>query len=227
MYIFLYRYNMRLISLAPLINKAFQFVIKTSDQYNIDESHALKHSMDVFQYANKIYDSEVLLNPYLREQKDVIFVASIVHDMCDTKYFFDENSRLDNIESYFKEDIAKPKLDTILEIISTMSYARVKESGYPDLKEYQNAYHIVREADLLTAYDTDRCIMYGMHNKNVSYTDSLDESIELFEKRILQYRNDRLFVTNYSKNKSLHLHIQSIRDLNNIKNIRNRMNTGL
>jgi hypothetical protein len=218
---------MRLISLAPLINKAFKFVIKTSKQYNIDESHAVKHSLDIFHYTNKIYDNEVLLNPFLREQQDIIFVSSIVHDMCDKKYFFDEKIGLKNIEVYFKEDITKPKLDTILEIISTMSYSKVKKVGYPDLNEYQHAYHIVREADLLTAYDPDRCIMYRMHNQKMTYTESLDESIELLEKRVLQYRNDRLFVTNYSKNKSLQLHLQAIRNLNNIKNIRNKLKTNL
>ena len=218
---------MRIMSFVPLINKAFQYVIKTSKQYNIDESHAVKHSMDVFQYANKIYDSEVLTKPFLREQKDIIFVSSIVHDMCDKKYFFDEKNRLDNIEAHFKDDITKPRLDAILNIISTMSYSKVKKTGFPDLKEYQFAYHIVREADLLTAYDPDRCIMYRMHNQKMTYTESLDESIELFEQRILQYRNDRLFVTNYSKNKSLQLHIQGIYNLNNIKNIRNRVNKDL
>ena len=55
-----------------LINQLFKFVIRTSALYNIDESHALKHSMDVYQYANTIFHQEVIKNPYLKEQKSII-----------------------------------------------------------------------------------------------------------------------------------------------------------
>ena len=58
--------------LFNLLNIGFQYVIETSKLYNIDESHALKHSMEVFHLANKIYDSEVIINPYLLEQKEII-----------------------------------------------------------------------------------------------------------------------------------------------------------
>ena len=29
-----------------------------------------------------------------------------------------------------------------------MSYSKVKKSGFPDMNEFQTAYHIVRESDL-------------------------------------------------------------------------------
>ena len=54
-----------------------------------------------------------------------------------------------------KPYIASEKLDIIFQIITTMSYSTVKKNGFPSLNEYQLAYHIVREADLLAAYDID------------------------------------------------------------------------
>ena len=41
------------------INTAFRLVIELSRQYNIDESHALKHSMEVYGYAKKIMKTEL------------------------------------------------------------------------------------------------------------------------------------------------------------------------
>ena len=41
-----------------LLNKLLHFVILTSNKYKIDESHGLKHSMDVLQFAYKIFNAE-------------------------------------------------------------------------------------------------------------------------------------------------------------------------
>ena len=92
------------------------------------------------------------------------------------------------------------------DIITTMSYSKVKKNGYPNLGNYQLAYHIVREADLLSAYDFERSLVYQMMHEKDDYCRSLKTTFDLFEKRILTYRSDGLFVTEYSKNKSEVLH---------------------
>uniref|UniRef100_A0A6C0DGW6 HD domain-containing protein n=1 Tax=viral metagenome TaxID=1070528 RepID=A0A6C0DGW6_9ZZZZ len=203
---------MKLMSLVNLINQAFRFVIQTSQEYNIDESHALKHSLEVFNYANNIYDDEVNKFPYLKDQREIISLSAIVHDMCDKKYL-DENNGIINIKNHMTGYLPDHELEVVSKIIQTMSYSKVKENGFPDLGEYQHAYHIVREADLLAAYDLDRCIIYRMMRHKYNYTDSLNESKDLFENRILNYRRDNLFVTNYSKNKSALLHKKALVDL--------------
>ena len=71
------------LSIINLINVAFKYVVDTSQLYKIDESHALKHSMEVYGYTKKIYESEINSNPFIEKQKEVIFIASIGHDMCD------------------------------------------------------------------------------------------------------------------------------------------------
>lgn len=206
---------MKFVSTATLINHAFNFVIHCSEKFHIDESHGLKHSMDVLHCANKIYNSEVKINPYLIEQKDIIFSSCILHDMCDRKYNL-ETEGIIEINKYMKPYMSKQQLDMMTKIISTISYSKVKKYGYPDLKEHQLAYHIVREADLLTAYDIDRCIIYGMMVEKNSYSEALGRARELFRDRVLNYRSDDLFITNYSKILSLKLHLKAVEDLEKI-----------
>jgi len=209
---------MRLSYLTPLINYAFNYVSRITTLFNIDESHGLKHSMDVFHIANQIYNSEVKENSYLRKQEDIIFVSAIVHDMCDKKYM-DEKRGITMMTNYMSSYIPQVKLDVISNIISTMSYSKVKNLGFPDLKEYQLAYHIVREADLLAAYDIDRCIIYGMKVEKLDYIDALKRAIQLFDDRVLKYRSDKLFKTKYSKNLSLKLHNKVLKDIEILKTI--------
>jgi hypothetical protein len=111
------------------------------------------------------------------------------------------------------------KLDILTKIISTMSYSKVKVNGFPELNKYQMAYHIVREADLLSAYDVDRCIIYSIMVEKLNYINSIARTISVFENRVFKYRDDNLFVTDYSKKLSLILHEKALKDLNDLKKI--------
>jgi len=208
------------LSLSALINKCFQYVIETSDFYKIDESHSLKHSMEVFGFAKRIYESELINNPILKEQKQIIYSAAIGHDMCDKKYM-DEKEGITRYQRYLSEFMKPEELDIMGKIISTMSYSKVKVNGYPDLGNYQLAYHIVREADLLAAYDIDRCIMYTMFRDKCNYNVALPEAFDLFEYRVFNMRKDRLFKTNYSKKESLKLHKNAKKEVESLKDILN------
>jgi hypothetical protein len=202
----------------PFINRAFQYVVEITRLYKIDESHGLKHSMEVFGFAKRIYESEVLKNPFLENQKAVIFGAAIGHDTCDKKYM-NETEGVLRYKEYLAEFMKPEELDMMGNIISTMSYSKVKVHGYPDLKEYQLAYHIVREADLLAAYDIDRCIMYRMSKDDCNYSDVLQEAFDLFDTRVLKMRSDRLFTTAYSKRESLKLHRKALKDVASLRDI--------
>ena len=188
--------------MTDFINLAFKCVVDLTKKYNIDESHSLKHSMEVMRFASDIYDSELASNPHLLGQRDVIILSAILHDMCDKKYV-DEVEGLAEIQRYMSEFSDFP---VIAKIITTMSYSKVKKNGYPDLGIYQLAYHIVREADLLAAYDIDRCISFAMAVHKMNYTDAVDHADELFKGRVMKYIDDGLFVTEYSKRKAGKLH---------------------
>ncbi len=195
--------------MEQVINTAFDCVKKMSMKFNIDESHSLKHSMEVYKFAKAIYHSEVEKNIYLKEQVRVIFAAAILHDMCDHKYI-KETTGMTNIKDGMCCIMTMEELNIMEKIITTMSYSKVKQCGYPDLGTYQLAYHIVREADLLAAYDIDRCIIFGMMVDGLRYVDAVITAEKLFANRVLKYIEDKLFVTTYSIHKASELHQKAL-----------------
>ena len=68
--------------------KLFQIVNILSTKYHIDESHGILHSMQILHYAHDIYENEKHNYPILQceQQKEIIYIAAILHDMCDKKY---------------------------------------------------------------------------------------------------------------------------------------------
>jgi hypothetical protein len=138
--------------------------------------------------------------------------------MCDKKYM-NEGDGVLNINKYMEPYMPQTELKVVSDIISTMSYSKVKKNGYPNLGNYQLAYNIVREADLLSAYDVDRCLIYQMMHEKFNYSDSLKLVYDLFENRVLKYREDNLFITNYSKSKSYDLHAIAVEDLLEMKKL--------
>jgi hypothetical protein len=144
----------------------------------------------------------------------------IEYDRIDAQIYMKNNivvRFVNKYQKYISEYIKPTDVEIIGKIIATMSYSKVKINGYPDLKEYQLAYHIVREADLLSAYDIDRCVIYGMYVEKLEYDAALKRAIELFESRVLKYRSDNLFITKYSKKESLKMHNNAKRNLDFLK----------
>jgi hypothetical protein len=174
-----------------------------SSKYNIDSSHSEKHSMDVLRFADENYQSQLEKCPYLEKQVNVIYTASVLHDMCDKKYMKQEQG-IQEIEDFLKYSFKPEELHYTKQIIETMSYSTVKKNGYPDLGIYQQAYHIVREADLLASYDFDRSIIYHM-NKGNTLTESYNNSLKLFNERMFNYNRDKLLLSEYALQKSLPL----------------------
>jgi HD superfamily phosphodiesterase len=195
-----------------VINNSFDVVNHICGKFNIDESHALKHSIEVFNFAKKIYESEIEKDSSLVEFKNIIFAAAILHDMCDKKYMNEEEG-IAEIKRFVQLYMTEDEINAVVSIITTMSYSKVKVNGYPNLGKYQMAFHIVREADLLAAYDIDRCLMFSMFNDKLSYTDALCKAKILFINRVLTYRSDNLFVTEYSKSLSKTLHNKARKNL--------------
>jgi len=177
-------------------NLIFKFITRTCSKFSIDESHGLKHSMDVFKYSQRIMNSEIKLQPIMKDQERIIYTSALLHDMCDNKYM-DEQYGLDRIREFITISLNydRKEVETICKIISTMSYSKVKKNGFPNMGEYQSAYHIVREADLLTAYDIDRCIVYNMNCCNEEYIQSITDACNLYEVRMGKHIKDNLFVT--------------------------------
>ena len=199
------------------INYAFQLVSKFSKLYNIDESHSLRHSLDVYHNACEIYKSEIHSSPFLKNQQNEIFCSAILHDMCDVKYT-NQTTALKSLNFFMQNHINAEEIKIVNNIVTTMSYSKVKERGFPDLGEFNLAYHIVREADMLAAYDVERCFVYKMINQKDLYDIAIMDVIDLFENRVLKYIDDDMFVTDFSKEKAKKLHKDAVKRLDEIKN---------
>lgn len=196
-------------------NSIFRFIILTCRQYNIDESHGLLHSMDVLNKAENIINFDNNINK-LSVDKEVVYTSALLHDMCDKKYM-DERLGLYNLKRFLINDLNYniEKVNVIGDIINTMSYSKVKKNGLPDLYDYQLEYNIVREADLLAAYDIDRAIIYNMTKTNNDFEKAFVNSKQLYYDRMAKHHEDDLFTFDYTKNEGKKLNAICLQKINN------------
>ncbi len=194
-----------------LLSHLFNYVLLTISKYNIDESHGLSHAMNSLTYANEIFEKEVIEKPYIQDHEKIIYISSILHDMCDKKYMSQKDGIKDIskfISSFDNNTLTSDEVNVVENIIGTMSYSYVKKNGFPDHGKYQTAYNIVREADLLCAYDFDRCMMYNLFTENDSNLENaFSEANKLFNVRMFKHYDDGLFTTNYALSNYKHLEI--------------------
>ena len=182
------------------LSKLFQFVIAITQKHNIDESHSLGHSMRVFQFAEQIAREEpfYILNPdALKEHQPIIRAAAILHDTCDKKYRL-ESDGLVEIGEFLGPMMPANQITATLSIIEHMSYSKVKVRGMPNLGKYQMAFNVVREADLLDAYDFDRSMIYHMQRNSKSIEDAYKNAEQLFENRVLKHVEDGYLTTKFA-----------------------------
>jgi HD superfamily phosphodiesterase len=169
----------------------------TISKYKIDESHGIIHAMNVLHNCDHLIDSVIQKQPEIEEHRKIIYSAAILHDMCDKKYM-NEDEGMKEIKSYIYDSISNTELDVMENIVSTMSYSKVKKKGFPELGQYQTAYHVVREGDLLAAYDFDRCMIYHMTQNNTDVHSAFQDAYNLFQARIFKHQEDGLLLFPYS-----------------------------
>jgi len=178
-------------------NVIVNFIIKRCCVLKIDESHALGHSLEVLKYSQRILDWEKKENKNYKYNERIIFTSALIHDMCDNKYM-DEKKGIDELQEFLvTNSYEKYEIKGICDIIGTMSYSKVKKNGFPILDNFEKEYHIVREADLLTGYNLERCIVFGIYGRDFNYVDSFIATKELYERRMASQIKDNLFTTKY------------------------------
>jgi len=188
-----------------LLIDLFNYVLLASSKYNIDPSHSEAHSMNILHFINEGYNARIDEFPILVEQKKVIYCSAILHDMCDKKYMPEEEG-LKEICDFLKNTImlTTEEIENTKLIIETMSYSKVKKNGFPlNLGTYEQAYHLVRESDLLCSYDFDRCIVYGINKdgRKRNFIEALADAEELFENRVFKYKTDGLLLSAYARSR--------------------------
>jgi len=135
-----------------------------------------------------------------------------------------EKEGIREIEDFLQDnDALNPtEVNISKQIMSTMSYSKVKVDGFPVLGGYQKAYHVVREADLLTAYDFDRCMIYKMNKNGGNVDDAFNDAEDLFNNRVLKHNEHGLFLLDYSKKESLILHNNALQRIASWRNLVNK-----
>ena len=199
-----------------LLNTLMRFVQYNSIKYKIDESHALGHALEVLHHTHHIYLHQRIKSPELREQESIFYSAAMLHDIYDHKY---TNPQIPPISEVLQYHLKPHEIVAVKNIIDTMSYSVVKKNGFPQLKEYQWAYHTVREADLLASYDLNRAMLFHMYHSNDDIHKSYENIRAFFENRVKQYHTDNLFMTEYGKTKGYELREKSIDQLSSWKSI--------
>ena len=172
-------------SQTALYHEAYRFCEATCKKLGIDSSHDEKHMARVADLTNKLNDR--CGRTVTESEKRVMLLSAFTHDLCDRKYI-DVNTGLQTISTWLSTlGLRKEEMEAVLKIITTMSYSKVSRYGYPtDLGEFLLAYHHTRVADLIDAYDMDRCYAYQTHaHPNMDEREKWAAVISLFEARIL------------------------------------------
>ena len=114
------------------LSKIFHYIALTSVNYNIDESHSILHSMNTLIHASNMLREEIITRPELKNQTRIIHTAALLHDMIDRKYVETKPAML-RLRSHFHEDLTQNEMNVVEKIITTCSYSKVKQQGFPRL----------------------------------------------------------------------------------------------
>lgn len=167
-------------------NKVEFFIQQTCMKFNIDEGHGLEHSRKILSYCNELVKHYELNDRQLL----IIELSSLLHDMCDKKYM-NESEGIIHIEDFLKKELGLENLiiGDIETIILKMSYSKVMKFGFPDftyMKYLEIPYHIVRNADLLCAFELERCIEYQKRSGG-NRKECLEKMFHIYETRISKH----------------------------------------
>lgn len=190
-------------------NELFHFIDTMCQKYNIDESHGLKHAKGTMNRALDILSMELEV---LDEERQIILYAAALHDMCDHKYT-DTNQSSKEIKVWLLEQgWTEHHTDVVINIITTMSYSKLKQNWlnglpkYPDHGPWQRAYHIVRHADLLEGFIVARCLLYNRHiHPTLTEEQHWFRVEEVFKTRILTYVSEGWIFIPYACNETIAL----------------------
>ena len=196
-------------SLRPLLERADAYVVQHGRRYHIDESHNHIHSRHVLYYAKEIMRRRPLLTSY-----DVLIASlgSLLHDVPDGKYIPDPSGVLEHaLDHVLPESFHATRVrHDLLTMIPHLSFSKTVtqdpvtdklvftlppaiQMDNPSLLE---SYHLVRQADLLSSYNTKRTLLYRMHKSGYSKTQDevLNEALDLYKSRMAKLCDSGLFV---------------------------------
>lgn len=168
-----------------MYSKAYAFCETVSQQLGIDETHNQTHMARVAQLTSQL--NQLCDDLVSTEEETVMLLASMTHDLCDHKYVEVETGLHQIHEWLIQLPITSEMVDAVLQIITTMSYSKVRMVGYPtNLGLWERAYHHVRIADLIDAYDISRSYQFQGHQyPDMDSVHKWQRVIKIFEERVI------------------------------------------
>jgi HD superfamily phosphodiesterase len=182
-----------------MIENSLKIVKEYSIQHNIDQSHNEHHSKEVLFWALDILERDP--QPLFPKQElEIIIQSCILHDLIDAKYLPNPSFVINYLSTLHPPE----SVDIIMKIMDTMSYSKIYKNGrveYPEWilnSSYGRAFHVVREADLLSSYNIARMIEYRQAQQ-MSQDDIKEEIHELYKNRMSCLIENNHFVHNQSR----------------------------
>ena len=177
-----------------MYSELFRFIEQQCMAQGIDESHGMKHSQNCVDWVNKLVLDESAIT---EDELQMAIYSAALHDMCDKKYTNIEIASKRIHEWLLFQNWSLEMADTLISIITNMSYSLLKQRTvngiphYPNYGKWQRAYHLARHADLLDAYLVGRCYLYTKHiYPTIMDTECWKIVEDLFHVRVFRYVED-------------------------------------
>jgi hypothetical protein len=189
----------------------YQYVENHILRHNYDDSHNMRHFLNVVQYVKEIIvndfiDQTIIEGLSNEESIELLVNAALCHDVIDSKYVISEEEII-NLRSLF-ERYGYKHTAILLYLIDNMSFSKQRK-GIEIPSRLRKAMDILGDADKLDAYRPERVIIYQYHkHKNLPVNDENERMAKeklnkgwiktILVKRVLEYK-DKWLKTNYAK----------------------------
>jgi HD superfamily phosphodiesterase len=152
---------------------------------HFDSSHDINHVIAVYEKTIEILDSYDI-----EYDKKLVSLASLLHDICDSKYKSEPDSISEDelrefIQGYYENDLTSVHM--IMDIIDNISFSKEKKNG--KIKAFDYPYNLYRDA----ISDADKLEALGIRgiDRCIAYTESHGGKVP---DDVIQHCNDKLFI---------------------------------
>lgn len=165
------------------MNRNEKEIIESTKQFVYEQMNGETSGHD-YEHSLRVYRMATYLAEDLPVNNFVVSIAGLVHDLIDTKFIADENEAIQTLNYFLEgEGVIQRDVDSILEIITTISYR--KNSPLDSLEA-----EIVQDADRLDAMGAigiARAFTFGGNHDQLIYSaESDDTTVQHFYDKLLK-----------------------------------------
>lgn len=165
------------------MNRNEKEIIESTKQFVYEQMNGETSGHD-YEHSLRVYRMATYLAEDLPVNNFVVSIAGLVHDLIDTKVIADENEAIQTLNYFLEgEGVIQRDVDSILEIITTISYR--KNSPLDSLEA-----EIVQDADRLDAMGAigiARAFTFGGNHDQLIYSaESDDTTVQHFYDKLLK-----------------------------------------